>query len=149
MELPQISSVILADSDGREFMILCTDNGWLTHNIDVMNNAAQARWQRLSAESNASESWDESLEYDSRERPWFRGTVNTGAPDQLFSTEPYRFFSTKTPGITASTSWPSAADANKNFVPAFDVLLTSISEVTRQLHAGETDKTFVFTGAAR
>ena len=113
-ELPQISSVQLADSDGREYMILRTENGWLIRKIDVSKQPGQARWQRVTSDGEASEAWDESLEYDPRQRPWFRGTVDTGAPYQLFWTEPYRFVTTKTPGITASTSWPAAADANKD-----------------------------------
>lgn len=148
-EVPQISSVLLADNGGREVMILRTENGWLTRLINVSVNPGKASWQRLDQEGKSTEAWEESLAYDPRERPWFRGAVDSAEPDQLHWTEPYRFFTTKTSGITAATSWAAADNADVQYVLAFDVLLASISDVTRQLQAGEAGKAFVFTGGGK
>jgi two-component system sensor histidine kinase/response regulator len=46
-------------------------------------------------------------DYDARERPWFKGAMAL-PDDRVFWTEPYIFFTTKEPGITAAMRWTGA-----------------------------------------
>ncbi len=105
-EVTQISSAIMADSKGREYMLLRTQEGWLTRLVDVPGQGNRSQWNRWLDTGQSLESWLENIDYDQRNRPWYRGAIDSGDRNPVFWTPPYRFFTTKQPGITASGRWP-------------------------------------------
>lgn len=136
---PQISSLLLTDSGGREFMLLRDGAGWLNRYIDGRTAPGRARWVRWDAQGQVVERWEGELSYQIQERPWYRGAMASEQPE-LFWTAPYQFFSTKEPGITASIRFedPETGAAR---VAALDVLLADISDFTTSLRP--TEKGFI------
>jgi len=67
--------------------------------------------------------------YDPRRRNWYRRSATRPAGEVSW-TDPYLFFETKEPGMTASTSWH---DGNHRYVLAVDFTVTDISRVTARL----------------
>ena len=78
--------------------------------------------------------WEEVV-YDPRTRPWYTQAVEPSArrlaPGAELWTDPYFFFSTGEPGITASLSFASRNSIDH--VVAFDVELADLSAFTRSL----------------
>ena len=67
--------------------------------------------------------------YDPRKRNWYRRSATRRAGEVSW-TDPYLFFETKDPGMTASTSWH---DGRHRYVLAVDFAVTDISRVTTRL----------------
>jgi len=67
--------------------------------------------------------------YDPRKRNWYRRSATRPAGEVSW-TDPYLFFETKEPGMTASTSWH---DGRHRYVLAVDFAVTDISRVTARL----------------
>jgi hypothetical protein len=148
-EVTQISAAMVADGAGREYMLMRTDQGWLTRLTDPQRWGRRARWTRWAGPGEVLESWQETLDYDPRTRPWFRGAVDSGSETSVFWTSPYRFFTSKEPGITAASRWPQTAQQGGFRVLAFDVRLSAISTLTLGLAPGEHGKAFVLSGEGR
>jgi serine phosphatase RsbU (regulator of sigma subunit) len=143
-ENPQASAVMLADERGHEFFLMRRGDQWTSRQTrrDEWNDSQTfASWQ-TGAES---ETWQENSDYDPRQRPWFRqalrdvpNVVHVEPLDHSTAnvhwTRPYRFFSEKTPGITAS-AWFYDAEGRKCVV-ALDVLLSDLQEFTKSMQVG-------------
>ena len=144
----QISSMLIANTNGLEYMLLREDSTWLNRIVsfkDEKQKITRYRWKyddRMNVLKK--ENWEDSKKYDPRERPWFIGGLNS-RENEIAWTQPYIFFTTKDPGITASMSWRSDHDVKLNSVIAFDILLTDVSAYTSKLEIGRNGKAFVLT----
>lgn len=143
----QISSMLVANTAGNEYMLLREDSTWLNRIVrwdNDIQSIKRYRWkynERMKAVS--FDSWIDTKKYDPRERPWFQGGLKS--PDNELSwTQPYVFFTTKDPGITVSANWKSASSDNV-FVIAFDILLIDLSAYTTGLEIGKNGKAFILT----
>ncbi len=161
-EYRQISSIIIADGRGREYMLTRVGSGWSSREMNPDDWGRRARvseWTDDRPEPVVS--WRE-LEYDPRTRPWYQAAVGRrrglGAatlrrPDLLLHwTEPYTYFSSREPGITASLTFEPAGghdghDGHDGIdrVVAFDVLLSEISDFTYELRPSPHGVAFVMT----
>jgi len=161
---PQISSGLFATSDGQEFMLFHSGSDWHIRLTDVSKWGAKKKWIEWKEGDEArAESWRE-IDYDPRDRPWFTGaldiekgvaeisegdsSVNGEDRSGVFWTEPYLFFTTKKPGITAAVG-SHDADTGVDIVIGFDVLLDAVSEYTTKLHVGDAGMVFICTGDDR
>ncbi len=92
---------------------------------------------------------EQTVDYDARQRPWYTGAVDlynrTDAKSvgPVYWTEPYEFFTTKEPGITASVAFRD--QDGRLLVAAFDVLLSDISRFTSTYIVGKTGGAIVLT----
>jgi hypothetical protein len=145
-ELTQIASAMVADSDGREYLLMRTEQGWLTRLTDAQRWKDQAQWSRWAGTGGAVETWQQRLDYDPRSRPWYRGAADSVGQQQVFWTAPYRFFTRQVPGITAASHWRHPSGQEKILVVAFDVLLTDISALTMALSSTAKRRTFILSG---
>lgn len=155
---PQISSLLVADNRGHEFMLHHGGDQWLSRQTRRDKWAGRIRWLEWSDDHpEPTESWRESL-YDPRIRPWFTGAIgkrremtSTAPPasrDKLLHwTEPYTFFTTKEPGITASIAFNS--DGGVEHVIGFDMLLSDISLFTTGLNVTDHGGVMVLTDDGR
>jgi len=155
---PQISSLLIADNRGHEFMLLHRGDEWMSRQTRHDEWNGRTRWLEWSdGHHEPVESWRESL-YDPRVRPWYRGAITKQrravSTNQLISkdellhwTEPYTFFTTKAPGITASIAFKS--DGGMEQVIGFDMLLSDISIFTAGLHVTEHGVVMVLTDDGR
>lgn len=146
-QLPRISSLLVADETGREFMLLRTQEGfevWQTRPLEVGGFERRRTWSDWGAPDAARR------DYNPLVRPWFTGAMEIlqrsearGHEQALYWTEPYTFFTTLDPGITTSIAMRNPMGHAQ--VAGFDILLADISEFTRSLHVGQRGKIVVMT----
>ncbi len=148
-QLPAVSSVILATTDGQEYMLVRGGDGWWNRRTKVENWGSRTRWSAWRDPGTlVKEEWRE-LNYDPRKRPWHVGALANARQDgpSHYWTEPYVFFTSKAPGITVS-SWVEGKDGTLLII-ALDVLLTDISAFTSQLKVSERGMAMVLAPDAR
>ena len=145
----QLSSVLMATSEGDEFLILDLDTSWM---FRITNDGSrdsfpdQLFWTDTeNREPHYSNKKD--VPYDPRERPWFQ-MAKEHDPMHVNWTDPYTFFTTKQPGITISTWYRDTVD-NIDVVVAFDVLLSDLSEFSTELKITENGIVFILTDDER
>ena len=155
----QLAAIIFADEIGREFMLLRTQMGYSSRQIDQSkwgNKARILEWSR--EDSEPLESFRELEDYMPRERPWFQGAVDRRSQmveesaaldsrDLIHWTSPYEFYTLKRPGITASVTYEDRAGVMG--VVAFDIELSSISEFTESVQVMEHGGVIVLTQDTR
>ncbi len=152
--IPEVKSIILADLDGREHMLLNVGDHWLNRQTWPNKWGTQSlRLEWTNHDAHPMESWRK-LDYDARTRPWFQGAARrweeyrdvVPPPDiekWICWTEPYIFFTTKDPGITASI--PFRDPEGTTHIVGFDVLLSDISRYTMEMRVSEHAMVFVLT----
>jgi schlafen family protein len=113
--LPQVSGLMIANTDGYEFKLLRKKEGWSTH------ITAATEPKHLPSGS-----------YDPRQRPWFNGALAEPEP-QVHWTGVYPFFSKKVPGITAAVRYRVAENDSITWVVAADIVLEEIKHFIREL----------------
>jgi serine phosphatase RsbU (regulator of sigma subunit) len=149
VEYPQMSSLIVADDSGREYLLMRTATGWLNRLSRPEEWGERTYWREWSERQDLfEESWRE-FEYDARTRPWFLSEAATRAQPspkgagRIRWTDPYIFATTRELGITASTRYePEDGEAR---VLGVDLLLTDISKFTTQLQIGRSGLVAVST----
>ena len=146
-----VTSTMVADGTGREHMLLRTDVRW--RNRQTLGSKGSGRtvvWEWAESPERRAES-EETLDYDPRGRPWYRGAVENmeaaGGTPWIYWTEPYTFFTTQDPGITASTAF-RAPDGSLRVI-GFDVLLMDISRFTTQIEVHGRGFAFVLSDDGR
>ncbi len=127
-----VSSIHVANEDGRETLLLKTGDGWKNRITDVPRKGVQQRWLTWKDARTAAGEEIKEQDYDPRKRPWFTGAMAT-PENQVHWTAPYIFQSTQEPGITASVRWKDSV-SGKQYVAAYDVLLSDLSKMTRELN---------------
>jgi len=139
---PQISSVLLADTRGREHMLLHEGTSWRNRRTRRDDWGDTVRWREWSDEAPAPTEREETTDYDPRRRPWFEGAMTRAPSAPLHWTAPYRFATTQEPGITASIALPE--EGGVRHVLGFDILLSDISRFTTGPDARVSEHGFVF-----
>ncbi|NCF82945.1 MAG: hypothetical protein GWP74_15170, partial [Proteobacteria bacterium] len=128
-QFPQVSTVLVADDSGREYMLIRTADGWENRETRRSKWGARTRWH-LWGEDGAKPKviWKE-LDYDPRQRPWFQGAVHAQVSlvrntevltrPRIHWTKPYTFYTTKAPGITVAL--PFGDGKKRKRIIAFDI----------------------------
>ena len=139
----EITSVIFAHESGREILLLQSDDGrWVNRISDPAAWGLQTYW--ITWNNNRQIESVEMCErnYDARERPWFKGAMSLPDDQTVFWTEPYIFFTTKEPGITASMRWQGSDGSI--YVIGHDVRLIDLAEFTTHMSVGTHGKAALF-----
>lgn len=141
---PLMSSINLGDSEGRNWMLLRRPEGWLMRRVDPIRTGDDVFYREWNA-SGASREWrveDPGPEdrYDPRTRAWYEAAASAGGEDAsgaspVYWTDPYLFFTTREPGITAAVN--ARTPDGRRIVLAVDVLLRDISAFTQALEVSE------------
>ncbi|MEL6543608.1 MAG: protein kinase [Myxococcota bacterium] len=131
---PEVTGLEFTREDGAELFVLVEEGSFAIRQIgiDTVSDArgrAQAVWSRF-RDGKRVERWTESTGYTPFNRPWFKSALALENTREIYWTEPYEFFTTKLPGITASTRYQHRGS---NWVVGVDVSLLSISEFTTSL----------------
>lgn len=152
----QIASVMIANPQGREHMLLRQANGWQmrrTTGRTLDGRYTVRRWDDTTRQ--AAQTFEEKIDYDPRTRPWYQGAMerrkqvigDMRVPDGaafVHWTAPYRFYTTQLPGVTASIT---TTDPDGNvYVIAIDLTLQDISRYTTQMHVGTRGMVLVLAG---
>jgi len=147
---PQITSLMLADDQGRERMLLRTGDKWITRESRADEWVGTTQWSERATLADAPKRYVKELDYDCRTRPWYGEAVrerDAAFVRETHWTEPYIFFTTKDPGITASVGFKAPDGGGR--VLAYDVLLQDITRFTRSLAPSANGLTVVITDDAR
>jgi len=127
-QLPWTTSMMIATESGAEYMLLREDSTWVTRATDAGNQAGGVRWRRWEADGALLADWQEGLDYDPRERPWYKAAIDGQAVDErgISWTDPYRFFTTNQIGVTLSRKWRTKGEHGVTHVTGIDVPLEAI-----------------------
>ena len=150
----QITSSIVADEAGREFMMLRTGARWLIRQTGTAGTNGRSRIRRWTEGEETVAETLEALDYDPRVRPWYIGatekwrTWSTSVPRPALSesiswTGPYKFFTTGDVGITASVR--CRTDAGPEALIAFDVMLKDVQKYADQIEILENGRIVILT----
>ncbi|CAA6606397.1 Hybrid sensory kinase (modular protein) [Rhodospirillaceae bacterium LM-1] len=146
MNRQNISAVIMADEDGRGFFLLRGEDGnWINQITDVETQGKRHQWLTWSDLNTVTKDEWKEADFDPRKRPWFQGAMALSAETDVFWTEPYVFFDTNEPGITASMRFKDTL-SGKTMVVAIDITLMDLSSVMRGLSAGAHGLVAILTG---
>src|SRR5574343_1958764 len=139
----EISSVIFAHESGREILLLMTEDGrWINRISNPAEWGNQTYWITWSKDRAIEAVEMRERDYDARERPWFKGAMSLPDDHSVHWTEPYIFFTTKEPGITASMRWTGTDGST--YVIGHDVRLIDIAEFTTRMTFGSQGKAALF-----
>jgi len=153
---PHLSAVLLGDDRGREHAVFHLGTTWRSRQMLRDRREGRAIITEWSDDRPVRTSTWTDLDYDSRQRPWYLGAVDLAraprrddarGPAPVYWTEPYVFFTTAAPGITASMSFRGPDGIVR--VAGFDLLLADISAFTTALHPGTNGKVIVLTADGR
>ncbi|HEX5805445.1 MAG TPA: response regulator [Macromonas sp.] len=133
---PEISSVNFAHESGREILLLHTADGkWVNRLSDPQRWGRQTFWLTWGEDHQLEKVEMRELDYDTRKRPWFQGAMALASTDAIHWTDPYIFFTTKEPGITAAMRWRGRDGST--YVIGHDVKLLDLSRFTSTLQLGQ------------
>ena len=143
MNEPDVSSVAIAATSGREILVRKGDVGslLLRHtDPDVMHGKEiDTRWIGQQPEPDVSRASD----YDARQRPWFKQAMAVGDRRRVAWTDPFVFRSTGMPGMSALIGWVDPA--GHAFVSTTDITLLDLSRFTRRHPVSAHGKSAVLT----
>ena len=138
---PQICAVSTGDGDGNNYFLRRDGDTWLNRIVRVGADGRRTEHPILNDAGQVVGEWSDPDEYDPRTRGWYRraldgqrgdeSVLSLPSIDHVFWTEPYAFFSTQRPGLTASVSVPT--DTHRDLVLAVDILIDDISTFTLKL----------------
>src|SRR5574343_1602178 len=128
----EINSVIFAHESGREILLLLrADGSWINRISNPDAWGGTTYWITWSAAKQIESVEMRERDDDARTRPWFKGAMDLPDDRSIFWTDPYIFFTTKEPGITAAMRW-EGSDGSR-YIIAHDVRLIDIAEFTTRM----------------
>jgi len=132
-------AISIADQDGGSYHIRHDGEYLRTSEIKANSTPRQSRvrlWDTvekvISDEKNPSD-------YDPRQRPWYAPALSSGT---VFWSEPYRFYSSGSVGITASLSY--LKKNGQQVVVALDILLDDLYLGIHKMAPSENSRVFIF-----
>lgn len=149
-ESPHGAAVYLANERDREIYVSRSGSSWLRREMNVAERGGVALITEWSEDDPTPRVREETVEYRASTRPWFQGAVNlmpasaeAETEDYVFWTDPYPFFSTGKPGITAAAAFRSKTGGLQ--VVGMDVTVAEISRFTSTLRILGEGSVFVLT----
>ena len=153
-EFPWSSAIFVADEHGREYLLRSEAEVWTSRQIRRDEWGDRALFYEWSPEAPEPEERQEALDYDPRTRPWYQGAValleSAEQPADraaVYWTEPYSFFSTGEPGITAAVAFRDPSGVVR--VVGIDLSLTEISRFTSSIVLLDDGRVFVLDDQGR
>ena len=135
----EISSVIFAHESGREILLLLGRDGrWINRLTNPAEWGNQTYWITWNAQREIESVEMRERDYDARKRPWFTGAMTLADSGKIHWTDPYIFYTTLEPGVTASMRWQG--EDGTTYVIGHDVRLIDLAEHTSQLTVGDEGK---------
>jgi len=131
----EIASVNFVHDSGREILLLRSADGqWVNRVSDPVHWGRKTYWYFWSRQRRLEKTEIRWLDYDARTRPWFKGAMALASDTQVFWTQPYVFFTTRSLGMTAAMRW--TAKDGSHYVIGHDVDLLDLSRYTASLKIG-------------
>lgn len=147
-----ISALMFANDRGDEYRLVKTDSLWIVRlTLEGSKNAVPIDYfwnESSSGEDVLLYQKSHPSSYDPRSRPWYKLAIDSQYDSILHWTSPYTFFTTKQPGITASTKWKDPK-TGQNIVFGVDVLIADLSDFTTTIDITENGKIFILSDSAQ
>jgi class 3 adenylate cyclase len=138
--IPSIALVSLAAPDGNYVLLRRNEAGGI--DTKVIDNAPPPRrvtWVRRDGQNNEVRREEDPTDtFDPRTRPWYTGAI---AAEGVAWTDPYVFFTDRTPGITASVAFRRNEDVRAVF--GVDIRLDALSSFLRTLEIGRSGRAMI------
>ncbi|UCH83781.1 MAG: putative DNA binding domain-containing protein [Candidatus Latescibacterota bacterium] len=150
-QYPAVTSMLIANERGREYMLLRESSAWLTRSADAEAAPGRVRWRRWAAGDSIADDWWEDVDYDPRKRPWYTRAIEEEESDgDVRLTRPYPFFTTRQIGVTLSKRWSAmTGDDVVDYVAGVDVPLDSILVYVEDLLADFSGESFLLSADHR
>ena len=146
---PLVTSAILANEEGREILLLKMPNGeWHNRVTDARKWGKLQRWMKWSAQGELLGDEFRESDYTPLQRPWYIGASSLVRDSDVYWTDPYVFYTTRDPGVTAAARWREPATGAMQ-VLAFDVKLLDLSRYTEALRFVERGSVALLTDDLR
>lgn len=145
-QIPQLSSMLVADTSGTEYLVLrdpLRPDRWMNRVIPADDVGGRALLREWNDGTDGVSERSVGSKHDPRSRLWFKGALRTNPDSPVHWTEPVILLTTKDPGITASAQSPDPSRPGRTVVVAFDLLLMDISRYTTRLRVSDKGKVFV------
>ena len=140
---PEISSVNFAHESGREILLLHNADGtWVNRVSNPDAWGQRTYWLFWNTTHQLERVEMRLLDYDTRTRPWHRGAMALASEKSIYWTEPYIFYTTRDPGITAAMRW-TGSDGSR-YVIGHDVRLLELASFTTGLTIGKAGRATLF-----
>jgi adenylate cyclase len=141
--IPQVDAFNFADPNGDFMMVRRGENGGIDTKL-IRNTPGARQVIRIRRDANGNEiarTTDPKDTYDPRTRPWYIGALNTSG---VYWTDPYIFFTTQIPGITAAIAYRDAK--HTAYVFGVDISLKAISDFLASLKIGRRGRAVIIDG---
>ncbi|MBE2258278.1 MAG: EAL domain-containing protein [Rhodobacteraceae bacterium] len=142
-----ITSAVAGTSTGQGWLLLqLPEGGWRNRLTDLPRRGSRQLFVDRLADGRVTRYWKD-VDYDARQRPWYRGAVENRDEGQLHWTPPYVFFTTGDPGISVSAHFH--LNDGRDFVLGFDLKLRDLSRHTMDSRIGRSGLVLVITDDQR
>lgn len=139
--LPEATSIVAGTSSGEGWLLLQMPEGkWRNRMTDRQRWGDRHLFFEHDANGKVEKYW-KTVDYDPRKRAWYEAAMMDRKSVQW--TEPYTFFTTGDPGITASTR--IALRDGRDFVIGMDLMLRDLSTLTMNSKVGKHGMALVLT----
>ncbi len=144
--LETVTSIVVASTDGSAYMLHKSEEGWMNRLTKINNDRyehTKLLWKdKLISNENMICSVNDTMIYDARQRPWFKGAIKH-KPNQISWTDPYLFYYQQKHGLTASTY--KIAENGDTIVLAYDILLKDFNKISKSIELTQNGYAFIVT----
>lgn len=145
--IPQATSIVAGTTDGLGWMLLeLADGRWHNRFTNIAERGHQQLYYEWQGER-LLQRYVKDVDYDPRQRLWFKSAMAAPADGKPHWTAPYKFFTTGEPGITVSVR--RDLGDNRSLVVGIDLKLIDISSITSALSVGKQGYVIVLTEDGR
>lgn len=141
--VPQATSIVAGTTEGLGWLLLQLPDGrWHNRFTNIPERGQEQlyfEWQ----DDRLLQRYLKSVDYDPRQRLWFKMAMAAPADGRPHWTAPYKFFTTGEPGITVSIR--RDLSDKRSLVVGMDLKLIDISSITANLTVGEQGYVLVLT----
>lgn len=138
--LPQVAGISVASSKGDSYFLMHDGDGWLSRSRgpDPDGPFEVSHW---TADKRRITDPAKTLDYDPRERLWYRGALET--PGKIYDSPHYTFYTSQLPGITSAISWTEEGSPDIQWVVGADFLLRDIGRIISEIRVGTRGRVFL------
>lgn len=138
---PHLAGIYLGKQDGSFVYVMRNDEGYRTKIISTQAERETQLIYRDASLNETSREFDPTDTYTPLERPWFKQAKES---QKLIWTEPYMFFSTKQPGITAALP-VSTLESSELGVLGVDIEIAGLSSFVNSIPISRNGKAYIQT----
>ena len=135
-----LHGISIADITGSSLYLHRTKEGFRSNQVAESGRERISEISYWTPEFELTDHYSTNTVYDPRNRPWF---VPALAKDDIFWTDPYKFFTSGDIGITASISYLRKKD-DKQVVIAFDIVLDDLFKKMHRLAPSDNSRVYIF-----